>query len=100
VDPFEEIFKLIYAKLYDEWHAAQGGIARAQRLTATRRKEIAHLGWKAFVNKYFPGNEAGAKLYASRLFAWGSDKPYWDTQQQKWFRPALPPPATISDEED
>ena len=24
VDAFEEVFKLIYAKLYDEWHAAQG----------------------------------------------------------------------------
>ncbi|GAH70231.1 unnamed protein product, partial [marine sediment metagenome] len=25
VDAFEEVFKLIYAKLYDEWYAAQGG---------------------------------------------------------------------------
>jgi type I restriction enzyme M protein len=25
VDAFEEVFKLIYAKLYDEWSAAQGG---------------------------------------------------------------------------
>jgi len=25
VDAFEEVFKLIYAKLYDEWHASQGG---------------------------------------------------------------------------
>ena len=25
VDPFEEVFKLIYAKLYDEWNAARGG---------------------------------------------------------------------------
>ena len=25
VDAFEEVFKLIYAKLYDEWNAAQGG---------------------------------------------------------------------------
>lgn len=28
VDAFEEVFKLIYAKLYDEWQAARGGIAR------------------------------------------------------------------------
>ena len=25
VDAFEEVFKLIYAKLYDEWRASQGG---------------------------------------------------------------------------
>lgn len=25
VDAFEEVFKLIYAKLYDEWYASQGG---------------------------------------------------------------------------
>jgi type I restriction enzyme M protein len=28
VDAFEEVFKLIYAKLYDEWQAARGGGAR------------------------------------------------------------------------
>jgi len=28
VDAFEEVFKLIYAKLYDEWSAARGGRTR------------------------------------------------------------------------
>ena len=28
VDAFEEVFKLIYAKLYDEWQAARGGKAK------------------------------------------------------------------------
>lgn len=44
VDAFEEVFKLVYAKLYDEWAAARGGKAKRYlefRLGGSTARELA-----------------------------------------------------------
>lgn len=69
-----------------------GGYARAQKLSPERLSEIGRKGWQAFVDKYFHGNEQAAKDYASALYMWASDAPYYGTTIQKFFRPNLPEP--------
>lgn len=50
--------------------ASEGGKARAEKLSAHRRREIASKGYKAMVSKYFNGNKAAANawLAAKGLF--------------------------------
>lgn len=71
-------------------HASAGGKARAAALSSERRREIARMGWRAFVKRYFGEDEQAAKVYAGRLYAWGVDR---DDPMPKFFKPELPSPV-------
>jgi len=70
--------------------ARQGGQARAARLTAERRQEIARLGWQALVERHFDGDTARAADYIGRLGAWAAERgAYGDSPiyQPVWTHP-------------
>lgn len=49
--------------------AAEGGRARAKKLSKRRRRKIARLGWKALVDKRFGGNERAAAWWLGKVGA-------------------------------
>lgn len=61
-------------------HAAAGGRARARKLSARKRKQIARSGWLALVQKRFHGDEAIAKEYMRALAKFHGD-PYRDNEE-------------------
>jgi hypothetical protein len=75
--------------------AAQGGQARARRLSARRRQEIARQGWAAMVDKHFAGDEQAAKAWWGAIGKWASDVSagYAGTWMQAFSHPG--PPAAF-----
>lgn len=54
--------------------AAAGGLARAAKLSARRRREIAAAGRAAQVEKWFLGDDQGQRRYMAQLGAWVYDQ--------------------------
>jgi hypothetical protein len=56
-------------------YAAEGGRARAAKLSPERRREIARLGWLGRVHRQFGGDVDAARAYVADLGRWAGD-PY------------------------
>jgi len=54
--------------------AAEGGRARAKKLSRWRRKAIARKGYRAMVKKVFLGDYQAQKRYFAALGLWNSEK--------------------------
>lgn len=54
--------------------AERGGQARAAKLPAARRREIARLGWQALVEQRFAGDAQRAGEYIGQLGAWAAER--------------------------
>lgn len=52
----------------------RGGTARARKLSAERRKEIARMGYEAMVQKHFKGDFAEANNWLRRKALWAQDR--------------------------
>jgi hypothetical protein len=56
-------------------YAAEGGRARAAKLSPERRREIARAGWLGRVRRQFGGDVDAARAYIADLGRWAGD-PY------------------------
>lgn len=54
--------------------AKSGGVARAEKLTAERRSEIARSGWVGRVHRNFQGDFDAARDYMRQLGTWSYEQ--------------------------
>lgn len=59
--------------------AAEGGRARAAKLSRRRRRAIARKGYRAMVRKHFLGDFRAQRAYFAALGVWNSEKPFIGT---------------------
>ena len=59
--------------------AAEGGRARAKKLSKRRRRAIARKAYRAMVKKHFAGDYRAQKAYFRALGLWNSEKPFVGT---------------------
>lgn len=59
--------------------ASAGGLARAARLSAERRREIARRARLAMVRKHFDGDDRGQRAYFAALGVWNSERVFEGT---------------------
>jgi len=59
--------------------AAQGGRARAEKLSKRRRRAIARKGYRAMVRKHFLGDYRAQRAYWAALGMWNSEKVFIGT---------------------
>ena len=59
--------------------ASAGGRARAAKLSARRRRQIARQGYRAMVAKCFHGDERAQRAYFAALGLWNSERVFEGT---------------------
>jgi len=74
-----------------------GGLARARKLTAERRSEIARLGFEALVLQRFGGDRQAAIDWLTRAgLAAQDDQRHGPGQYRRVFRPPGPMPGKLT----